>query len=72
MIWQYERKELHDKRINDYLAEKGREGWELCYCHRGKITRVNNDPDLWEVILKRPKPQDDEPTVSNEAQMAAV
>jgi hypothetical protein len=55
MMWEYERKELHDKRLDMYLLEKGNEGWELAYVRRGKETRVNRDPDIWEVILKRPK-----------------
>jgi hypothetical protein len=55
MTWEYERKEVHDKRLDAYLAEKGKEGWELAYVRRGKETRVNRDPDLWEVIFKRPK-----------------
>ena len=73
MIWEYERKEIHDKKLNDYLAEKGAQGWEMCYCHRGKLTRVNSDPDFWEVIFKRPKKNDDEePTVPNAVQMATA
>ncbi|MBY0525276.1 MAG: hypothetical protein K2R98_17850 [Gemmataceae bacterium] len=56
MNWDYERKELHDRRLDAYLAEKGAEGWELTYAHRGKDTRVNTDPDMWEVIFKRPRP----------------
>jgi hypothetical protein len=72
MIWEYERKEIHDKRLNEYMAEKGAEGWEMCYCHRGKQTRVNSDPDLWEVIFKRAK-NEEEATVPNAAhQMAEV
>jgi hypothetical protein len=55
MTWEYQRKELHDKRIDQFLADQGAAGWELIYAHRGKATRVNSDPDMWEVILKRPK-----------------
>ena len=55
MIWEYDRKEVHDKRLDAHLAQKGSEGWELAYAHRGKETRVNSDPDIWEVLFKRPK-----------------
>jgi hypothetical protein len=56
MIWEYERKEVADKRFDSYLTEKGNEGWELAYARRGKETRAARDPDWWEVIWKRPKP----------------
>ncbi len=55
MIWEYLRKEVADKRLDSFLTEKGDEGWELAYVRRGKETRVNRDPDFWEVIFKRPK-----------------
>jgi hypothetical protein len=55
MNWEYERKEVADKRLDAYLAEKGNEGWELVHAHRGKETRAARDPDWWEVIFKRPK-----------------
>lgn len=55
MLWEYERKELPDRRFDAYLVEKGNQGWELVYARRGKQTRVNSDPDWWEVIFKRPK-----------------
>ena len=55
MIWQYERKEVPDKRFDAYLTEMADKGWELVYVRRGKETRVARDPDFWEVIWKRPK-----------------
>lgn len=55
MLWEYERKEANDKRLDALLIEKGNDGWELAYAHRGKQTRVNTDPDWWELIFKRPK-----------------
>lgn len=55
MIWQYERKEVADKRFDVYLTEMADQGWELVYVRRGKETRVARDPDFWEVIWKRPK-----------------
>lgn len=55
MIWQYERKEVADKRFDAYMTEMADQGWELVYVRRGKETRVARDPDFWEVIWKRPK-----------------
>jgi hypothetical protein len=55
MIWEYLRKEVADKRLDAFLTEKGAEGWDLAYVRRGKETRVNRDPDFWEVIFKRPR-----------------
>jgi hypothetical protein len=55
MKWEYERREVTDKRLESYLAEKGEEGWELAYARRGRMTRVAQDPEYWEVILKRQK-----------------
>lgn len=55
MIWQYERKEVADKRFDQYLNEMADQGWELVYVRRGKETRVARDPDFWEVIWKRQK-----------------
>lgn len=58
MIWEYERKEVNEKRLDNLLAEKGAEGWDLAYARRGKQTRVNSDPDWWELIFKRPKSEE--------------
>ena len=55
MIWQYERKEVADRRFDKYLTEMADQGWELVYVRRGKETRVARDPDFWEVIWKKPK-----------------
>lgn len=55
MKWEYERKEINDKRLDAFLTEKGEEGWELVHAHRGLERRAGKDPDAWEVILKRPK-----------------
>lgn len=68
MMWEYERKEVNDKRLDAYLAEKGMEGWELAYVRRGKETRVARDPDWWELIFKRPKAAS--PQVGREAVLA--
>ena len=55
MKWEYDRKEINDKRLDAHLAEKGAEGWELAYAHRGIERRAGKDPDAWEVIMKRAK-----------------
>ena len=55
MMWEYERKEVADKRFDAYLMEMANQGWELAYVRRGKETRAARDPDWWEVIWKRPK-----------------
>ncbi len=55
MKWEYERKEVSDKRLDSFLKEISEEGWELAYVRRGRETRANRDPDFWEMILKRPK-----------------
>jgi hypothetical protein len=55
MIWEYERREVADRRFDAYLKEMADQGWELFYARRGKETRVARDPDFWEVIWKRPK-----------------
>jgi len=55
MQWDYERKEVGDRRLDSYLAEMGSAGWEMVYCRRGRETRANRDPDFWELIWKRPK-----------------
>jgi hypothetical protein len=55
MKWEYERKEVGDKRVDSYLIEMGEAGWELAYARRGRETRANRDPDFWEFIWKRPK-----------------
>lgn len=69
MLWEYERKEVNDKRLDAYLAEKGSEGWELAYCRRGKQTRVASDPDWWELIFKRAKT---EPAAEGQTPAVAV
>lgn len=53
--WEYERKEVSDKRLDSYLTEKGAEGWELAYARRGRETKIARDPEFWELILKRPR-----------------
>ena len=55
MQWDYERKEVADRRLDSYLAEMGSAGWEMVHCHRGRETRVGRDPDFWELIWKRPR-----------------
>jgi hypothetical protein len=61
MQWEYERKEVSDKRLDSYLVEMGTAGWEMVYCRRGRETRVNRDPDFWELIWKRQKRQEPPP-----------
>lgn len=54
MKWDYDRKEVNDKKLESLLTEKGAEGWELVYAHRGLERRAGKDYDSWEVIFKRP------------------
>ena len=55
VIGGHERKEVNDMRLDNLLAEKGADGWELAYARKGKQTRVSSDSDWWELIFKRPK-----------------
>ncbi|MGE3808432.1 MAG: hypothetical protein AB7K24_27530 [Gemmataceae bacterium] len=55
MQWEYERKEVADRRLDAYLAEKGEAGWELVFAQHGVERRAGRDGEAWDVILKRPK-----------------
>jgi hypothetical protein len=55
MKWEYERKEVADRRLDAYLTEKGEEGWELAYANHGVVRRAGVDNETWDIIMKRPK-----------------